>query len=491
MAELETEGLQSGDATAPRLRLGEVGTTGLKISNKQILEESKLELRWPTVIKTYKNMQKDATISSAINLYRMMLTRIDWKVEPPKGATPEQEKKAAFIQQCMLDMEHSWSEFIQDVSTSYIYGFSVQEKVYRKRLKTTGSRYDDGLIGWKKLPVRSQDTISGWIYSDDGRELLAVEQDLSTVSHYGRYNSLIQSNGQTIKIPRNKFMLFRVNPERDNPEGNSLLKSVYLSWKYRTAIEEQEAIGIVRNMVGTPVIKIPAIYLSPDATAEQKAIRDYYYNMVRNLERNEQSGIVLPNAYDPESRQPLFSFELLSVASGKQYDTSEIIKRWDYKILTGLFADFLKIGQDQVGSFALAGAKTTIMAMAIEARLREIADVLNKDLIKQTFELNGWDDVDLPQFTYTDLDEEDLDEFSKLVQRIFSVNAIEFDREIANIIRERGFGASPYPKDKEVDDDLLPQNRSRAGDGMAKGSGNGTGDSVAGQDNSTANVENS
>ena len=71
------------------------------------------------------------------------------------------------------------------------------------------------------------------------------------------------------------------------------------------------------------------------------------------------------------------------------------------------------------------------------------------------------------------------------------MNAIEFDREIANIIRERGFGASPYPKDTPVDDELLPQNRSRAGDGMAKGSGNGTSDNVAGQDNSTDNLENS
>jgi hypothetical protein len=45
MAEMETNSLSPGDATAPRIKLGEVGTTGLKISNKQILEESKLELR--------------------------------------------------------------------------------------------------------------------------------------------------------------------------------------------------------------------------------------------------------------------------------------------------------------------------------------------------------------------------------------------------------------------------------------------------------------
>lgn len=245
MAELDTEGLQTGGATAPRLRLGEVGTTGLMVSNKQILEESRKELRWPYAIKTYKDMGKDSTISSAINLFKMMVSRTDWKVKAPKDATPEQEKKAAFIQQCMDDMDHSWYDFLQNVASSYTYGFSVHEKVYRKRYKTNGSRYNDGLIGWKKLPIRSQDTISGWHFDEFGRELIGVEQDLSLVNNYGRYINLA-NNGTKIDIPRKKFMLFRVNPERDNPEGNSLLKTVYLSWKYRTAIEEQEAIGIVR-----------------------------------------------------------------------------------------------------------------------------------------------------------------------------------------------------------------------------------------------------
>lgn len=128
--------------------------------------------------------------------------------------------------------------------------------------------------------------------------------------------------------------------------------------------------------------------------------------------------------------------------------------------------------------------------MAIESRLREIADTLNNDLIRQTFALNGWDDEELPKFVYSDLDEEDIDEFGKLVQRVFSVNAIEFDREIANIIRERGFGATPYEKDKPVDEKLLPNNRSRSGDGMAKGGGNGTSDKAADSDTSVSNMDN-
>src|SRR5690606_31461676 len=99
-----------------------------------------------------------------------------------------------------------------------------------------------------------------------------------------------------------------------------------------------------------------------------------------------------------------FDFQLLSVSSGKQYDTNTIITRWDNKILTALFADFLKLGQDQVGSFALAGAKTNLMAMGIEARLKEIADVINNDLVPQTFALNGWSTEELPFITFSDLD---------------------------------------------------------------------------------------
>lgn len=230
--------------------------------------------------------------------------------------------------------------------------------------------------------------------------------------------------------------------------------------------------------------------MSPDASPQQREVYEYYQNMVRNLERNEQSGIVMPLAYDPESRQPLFDFSLLSVSSGRQYDTGEIIKRYDNTILSALFADFLKMGQDQVGSFALAGAKTSIMAMAIEARLREIADVLNNDLIKQTFALNGWDDEELPKFVYSDLDEEDIDELSKAVQRVFAVNAIEFDRDVANVIRKRVFGVKELDPSLPVQEDLLPNNRSRAGDGMSSGMGNGTSTDVSDQDNSVANNEN-
>jgi hypothetical protein len=481
--------LKAGSESPLRLRMGEISTIGLKVSNDKIYEEMKKELRWPTVITTYKQMSYDATIASAIELFEMMIARVEWSVEPPVDATPEQQKKAKFIEQCKDDMEHTWMEFIQEITTYLTYGFSVHEKVYRRRLPETGSKYSDGLVGWKKLPVRSQDTIEKFKFSPDGRDVIGVEQDLSASYDLNRFRNILTDSNK-INIPRKKFLLFRTNPKRNNPEGNSPLKKVYFAWKYRTLIEEQEAIGISRDMVGMPVIKIPPRYMSEDATPEEKGIYDHYQKIIRNIHNNEQSGLVLPQAHDPETRQPLFDFTLMGVQGGKQYDTDKIIKRWDNKILTLLFADFLKMGQDQVGSFALAGEKTSLMTMAVEARLQEMSNTLNSDLIPQTFKMNGWSDTDYPKFKFGDLNEVDLEEFSKAIQRVFSVNAIEADRPVMNKIRTTIFKVDPKAEDAPVNKDELPKIESRSGDGMAKGSSNGTSDSAAETDTSASNADN-
>lgn len=157
-------------------------------------------------------------------------------------------------------------------------------------------------------------------------------------------------------------------------------------------------------------------------------------------------------------------------------------------MLMSFYADLLKMGQEKVGSFSLAGAKTNILAMAIEHRLQEIKTVLDNDLIPSLFELNGWQDERLPKMVYDDLDEADLDEFSKAVQRVFSVNAIEFDRDVADVIRER-MGFKPKGEDLEIQEDELLNNRSRSGDGGAT-PGEGTSTSPIGRDASTANREN-
>jgi hypothetical protein len=476
-------------APMPRLRLGEMGTVGLKQYSGFIAEENRRELRFPQACHTFRTMSQDATIKAAISLVEMMIARVDWTVD--LGVEPDAAMKArgAFLESVIHDMDHSFEDFIREVTSMYTYGFSVHEKVYRRRTFDAGSSYNDNKIGIKKLPVRSQDTISRWVFSDDGRDLIGCEQNLAGIQNGDRYMNVVTLNSDgIIQIPRKKFMLFRVDAKRDNPEGNSPLRGCYNAWLFRRQIEEQEAIGVTRDMNGMPTLYLPPRYMSEDASDSEKAIFEYYKNVIRNIQMNEQSGLILPQAFDPESRQPLFKFELTSTQGGKMYDTDTIIKRWDNKILMVLFADMLKMGQDQVGSYSLAGAKTNIMAMAIEARLKEIQDTLNNDLVPQLFALNGeiLTAKELPKLQYGDLDEVDLDEFSKAIQRMGSVGALELDRPMANKIRE-AIKVVPKKDDEPVDKKEIMGGDSQAGDGMAAGGGNGASKTASGRDNAAAN----
>lgn len=477
-------------ANVPRLMMQEQGRVGLPISNGQILEDARTELRWPNVVHTYRRMEQDATISAAKQIYEMLIARAKFYVDAPYRPTAEEKRHAEFITQCMHDMDHSWLEFIKEVSSVWTYGFAIHEKVYRKRTKDKGSKYNDNLVGWKKLAPRAQDTISKWLYSEDGRDIIGLEQTLTNSVNGSRYARLLATTGGTVEIPRSKYLHFRVDPKRDNPLGTSPLKAVYFAWRYRMQIEEQEAIGISRDMNGLPVIMIPPRYMSPDALPEEKAVYEYYKNIIRNIHMNEQSGLVLPQAFDPDTKQPLFSFKLMSTEGGKQYDSDATIRRYDNKILTALLADVLVMGQDSVGSYALAGVKTDILTMAVEARLQEICDVLNHDLIPQTFALNGWSAERLPQIKFEELATQDLEEFSKAIQRIAATGMIEVDREILNKIREV-LGVDPRPDDEEVDWESLSTSKSRAGDGMQEGLGSGTGNAVSSRDDSAQNMDNS
>lgn len=196
--------------------------------------------------------------------------------------------------------------------------------------------------------------------------------------------------------------------------------------------------------------------------------------------------------YDPESKLPYFKFSLLSVQnSGSQY-INDAILRWDKKILTALFADVLILGQDKVGSFSLADSKNSILAMVIESRLKEIQDVLNNELIPYLFKMNGWDDEKLPKFVFGDLDDIDLEAFSKAVQRIKAVGLIAPTTKNINHIAEilkLPDRVNESLSQEEVNT-LMGKDVSRSGDGFNSPSGQGTSQKVAEGDSSSMNVEN-
>ena len=243
-------------------------------------------------------------------------------------------------------------------------------------------------------------------------------------------------------------------------------------------------------MAGTALFTVPASILDPNASDEEKASLEEVKRIGRNWNKNEQAFIVMPSAFDDQNNK-LYDLQLMGVQGGKTYDVSSVIKRFNNEILTGLFADMLVLSQNGQGSFAMAEAFAERQIMAIQAYLSEIADVINSDLIRHTFALNGWDDERLPTITFEDIDEVGLEEYSKAIQRIKSVGLITKTAKNINHIAEQLDLPDRVSDDIEHEElmKLLGEETSRAGDGFAT-SGAGTSSEPNGEDTTSNNLEN-
>lgn len=479
------------DKAPLRMSKGQISRSALYSLNGKILEECNRDLRWPYCMNTYKKMFKDSTIAPALNLMEMSISKVKWEIKIPEGYEEELKEKADFLRSVMNDMEHSWYDFIKRSSTFNRFGFAPVEKVYRRRLKSRGSKYDDGLIGLESLPLIDQDSVAQWEFDEAGRHLTGLRQWDRRPK--GPDNFEYTYTYDPTPIPRKKFLLFRADPIKNNPEGNSPLNGVYVAWRFKTELEKFESMGVSQDLRGLKVLKIPARYMSEEADEAEKQTYDAFQRQIANIHKGEQSGIIIPSDMDDQGK-PMFDFKLESVMGQSTYNVHEIISRWRKEIITGLLCQQLILGQDGSGSFALAEQLQGATGAVIDARLREIRDQLNHDLIPQLFALNGWDITNTPYFDFEDFQESNLDDFSKSVQRIASVGGMVLNAETINQIHEKLGLSIPFDDiNIDIEDvrEMASNFQSNAGEGMETGtSGNGTAKSAASRDNSSANLSN-
>lgn len=482
---------QDEGTTIPRIKLSEQGFIGMPTMNGRILAETNQAFQYPYFHKTVNEIRHNPTVGAAMNVYRMMMSRVNWKVEPPEGADDTSKERARLVATMQGDMEHSWRAFIEEVVPYLEYGFDIHEKVLRRRLHRNGSKYNDGLVGIKKLAPRNQDTIERWVFSDDGSDLVGVEQSINNVENSFRFQNRKNENG-LIPLPREKFLLFTASGNRGNPQGHSIYKAIYLAYKVLSLLQEQEMVALAKDVQGIMKIGIPPKYLSPDASPEDQAVAQAFQGIIDNYNAGTQRGLLVPNMMD-DNGNALFTYELMEAKGTAKYDMEAIITRLQTDILSALNVDILKLGQSGTGSFSLAESKSSVLAIAIDYRLREIAEVLNTDLMRTIYEANGWSCENMAKFVYEDVEDVDMETLGKFIQQVFSVGAIELDRAVLNKVRE-AFGVAPLGDDEPVDKEKLSttmaQVETKAGEGM-KTAGPGTSKSPVGKkDASAANANN-
>lgn len=464
---------------------GEMGVTGQRMFGGIPQEEIRTELNFPKTLSTYKQMLLHPACNAPISMYKAMLSKATLRVLPCSNPTAKEKKQAQIVETMLAEMDIPMQDVIASALTALDCGFAPLEKVFRIRTKENGSMYDDGLIGIKKLALRHQGSVDNFVFDDDGNEVLGMKQNLAYVNDpFGRYKTRTSS---TVVLPREKFMLFTVGGNKSNPYGTSPLRNVFLPWKYLQAIEELEASGVAKDLQGIPFMKIPAQYMSAEATPEQKLAYAGFQNILRNLQQNSQAGVVLPSDTDPETKQPLFDLELLATVGQKSFDTTKIKEYYRTMIFIGLSADILLMGNTQTGSFALGAIKNSLTSTTVESYLSDILRVFNEDLIKHIYLLNGWDVTRRCTLDSEGFAEIDLDSYSKAINRIGATGYLPRTLDVINDVMSK-MGLDALPEGTNLDD-VLPDKTTKSGEGY-KTTGAGTSKETSGSSGSELNSEN-
>lgn len=402
----------------------EIGRVGQRRYGGTFYEEFLSELRGRKGAEVFTEMSNnDETIGAILFAIEMLVRQASWNVEPG-GSTAKDREAAEFVKSCMDDMQQTWIDTISEILSFLTYGWSFHEIVYKRRMgrtkdNRTSSKYDDGLIGWMKLPIRSQETLYQWEY-DDQDNLIGMTQ-------------MPPPDFGLITIPMNKAMLFRTRSRKDNPEGRSILRTAYRSWYFKRRIQEIEGIGIERDLAGLPVITTPeGMEIWDKDDEDMNAIRAGLEAMVKNIRRDSTEGLVLPFGY---------TFELTSTGGSRQFDTNSIIARYDTKISQTVLADFIQLGHESVGSFALSSDKTNLFSMAICAFLDIICQTFNSQGIPALIDINGdhfAGVTDYPRLTHGDIEDVDLATMATFIKDMTSIGVIIPDESLEDYVRQLG-----------------------------------------------------
>lgn len=407
----------------------EIGVTGLKHFSGQLYEEFLRDLQGDQGRRIYIQMSlNDPIIAGLLFAVEMPMREVSWFFEPATNS-PEDIRAAEFLESARTDMSHSWADFISQVLSMLVFGWSYFEIVYKRRRGMDSdppSIHSDGLIGWRKFAFRAQDTLQRWEIDDNGGIRGLWQQTM-----YPSYSLTF--------IPISKSILFRTRTDKNSPEGRSILRAAYRSYYFRSNLETLEGIALERMGAGFPVVYLPQSYTNNDLTAARDA--------VRKIRVDEQMGLTFPGPKATAEKDG-WLFELVSPPSSRGVATgfAEAIVRHRSEMLISVLASFIALGTQNVGSFALSRDQRDFFQVALEGWGNMIGDTFDRFASLPLLRLNRIPFTSVPKLKHTDIGQADLKTLSLYIQSLGNAGFIQPDPELEDWLRR----AAGFPERKEA-----------------------------------------
>ena len=387
-------------------------------------------LQFPRGMYVYREMRDNDPIVGAMMFAINSIIKTVSFSGKPANESAEAQNNASHLESCLSDMERPFHKYISEFFTMLVFGFAINGIEFKKRVGKVQdpkfkSKYKDGKWGFRGFPSRAQETISGWRYLDeDDKERLthAVQENVGSF----RYGT------QDLDLAR--FLHFRVDTNKDNPESRSILRNAYLPWFYKKNYERDQALRISHDARGLPVFRAPAQAMSSLAAPGDKQIMNSIRSSIHNMYEGKQKGLVIPSDCDMNGKE-LYDVAYLNRDANGSYDVEAIIQRHSKEILQTVLADFIEMGNTSVGSFALSSNKTKMFSVAVSGWLDEIVDTFQK-AINYLAELEGWDPKNVPTLQYTDIESVDLDVYGTFIEKMTKAGVIIPDDLLEEAVRK-------------------------------------------------------
>lgn len=385
-----------------------IGRTGLKAFAGRIYEEFDPNLsqeKWRRIC--LEMISNDPVVGAYLYMIEMLLRGTEWRYDPADESNAAQMVADRF-QSMLYDMEVSWQDTLTDVLSMIPWGWAFMETNFKQRNgdsmdPTQHSQFSDGWVGWRSIAIRSQDSLLRWELDAEGDVV-------------GMWQMAPPTYIPTL-IPSVKALHFRTRPRKQNPEGYSVLRNAYRPWYFKKRIENLLGIGIERDLAGLPIAYVPAEIMAEGASQSDQMLLQRIMTMVTNIRRDDQEGVVMPLEYD-QNGHPMYDLKLLSTGGTRQFDILGVVNYYDQRIAGTVLADFMLLGHEQVGSFALANSKTGTFSASLSATLDAVCEEINEHGVPNLMRLNGLPMELAPKLNHGDVQAVDLQEIGQYLQSL-------------------------------------------------------------------------
>ena len=362
----------------------------------------------------YDKMRRDDAIRACLGLKKYAVLSSGWTITP-YSKEDEDKEVANFVTSNLKLMQGSFDDTLLQMMTSFEYGFSVTEKIFK--------------IG------QYQNQNSVLLDSLKTRKPHGIDFDMDVHGNL-KEDGIIQARSDN--FPTNKFILFVNNFEFGNWYGESDLRSCYRAWWSKDNIIKFWNIFLERYGMPPAVGKFTKIMENP--TQDKAALE----KVLKRLQ--SASSIVVPHGVE-------LDFPSIKGRGAMSYETA--VKAHDMAIARSLLIPSL-LGvteQGDTGSYSQSKTHFNVFLWIILKIRRSIEELLFESLIRPLIDYN-YRVENYPAFTFLPLDGEKKLELGKLWLEAVDKGAIKSDIDDENLFRSiLGWPERVEEEDEEEDGD--------------------------------------